>query len=51
MSNDPNHVRDQARKDYWNDPQTPKAGEQMIPDHINRENYNAEIERQRQQGR
>lgn len=47
MSSDPNHVRDQAQKDHWSNPQTPKANEQMIPDAQTRETYNAEIERQR----
>ena len=47
MSDDPNYVRDQAQQSYWNNPQTPKANEQMIPDAQTRETYNAEIERQR----
>jgi hypothetical protein len=36
-----------AQNNFWSNPQTPKANEQMIPDAQTRETYNVEIERQR----
>ncbi|MBZ0149391.1 MAG: hypothetical protein K8F62_17890 [Pseudorhodoplanes sp.] len=41
-------IQRQAQDNHRNNPQTPKASEQDISNAIDRNTYNAEIERQRQ---
>ena len=49
MAKDAEAARNQARIDINNNPQTPKAEPQQIPDYTLRQTYNNELDWQRKQ--
>jgi hypothetical protein len=51
MSNDPAYTRRVAQENHTNNPHTPMATEQAIPDYTTRTTYNNELDRQRKNER